>query len=506
MGLSAQRSELKGFAASKQLKIVAEFSDMEISGSLDEASRPGLRDLLAALRDPARKWSNVLVLDPSRISRDPMLGLYIARECEKHDVTIAYSKLPLDASAFSETMLSVVRAFDRLHARLSGEKGLAGSLQNIKAGFRSGGAAPFGYQLKHTETGGVRGSVAVRKSTLVVDPGPARKIKAFLQARAAGVSRVEAAKVAKLTDKAVASLIAIEKNALTYAGYQVWNQRQKIKPTREDPRKTMQWRPREEWIISPAPVHEALITRSEAERILAMHGEFRPKPLRVRKPDAFLLSGLLFTPDGKQWTGDSHDNAYRAGVKGKRINAPWIEGEVIVKLADDFASADFLARTVAEARRMAVGIEADPQVLDKDIRKLEKQLGNLLDLAAESGDKSVLGRIRETEAKVATMREDKAAWAERAVLKKQLSAISVKDIRDTLAAVGLEVRGEKRVLDMLDIPPEHRLEPGQLRQVLTTLVQRIELDPATRAFTIRYRLPTGVKVASPRGFEPRLPP
>jgi hypothetical protein len=192
--------------------------------------------------------------------------------------------MPVDgSSAFGETMLSVVRAFDRLHARLSGEKGAAGSRANIAAGFRSGGAAPFGYKLQHEETGATRGGVAVRKSTLVLDAGPAKKVKAFLMARAAGVSRVEAAKAAKLESKAVASLIAIERNALTYAGYQCWNRSRKVKPTRDDPRKTMIWRPREEWLVSEKPTHAALITKAEAEKILATHGEFRQRPPRVRE-------------------------------------------------------------------------------------------------------------------------------------------------------------------------------------------------------------------------------
>ncbi len=53
------------------------------------------------------------------------------------------------------------------------------------------------------------------------------------------------------------------------------------------------------------------------------------------------------------------------------------------------------------------------------------------------------------------------------------------------------------------------LSAEALRHVLTALVDRIELDPKTDPleFAIHYRLPiTGARVASPRGFEPRLPP
>jgi site-specific DNA recombinase len=511
VGLATQRAELKTFAKTKGFRIVAEFSDMEISGSLDETSRPRLRDLLNALRDPARKWNAVLALDTSRIARDPMLALYVTRECEKRNVAIHYSKMPVDgSSAFGKTMLSVVRAFDELHALLSGEKGAAGSRANIAAGFRSGGVAPFGFKLQHKETGGTRGGVAVRKSTLMVDAGQAKKVKAFLQARADGVARNVAAKSAKLQDKAVASLIAIERNALTYAGFTTWNRARKVKPTRDDPRKTMRWRPQSEWLVSEKPTHEALITRAQAERILASHGELQKRPPRVREPGKFVLSGLLFTPDGVQYHGDSHDHAYRAGMKGTRINAPYVEGEVLYRVAADFADRAFLQRTVAEARRMAEGIEDDPGALDKDIRKLERQMSNLLDLGAEGGDKAILARIREVEGKIAALQEQKAAWSERANLKKQLTAINEKDLRRALAATALKLRGDDQmVLDMIGYDDKQRIEPDQLRRVLTALVERVELDPKTRAFTIRYRLPVtvpGVKLATPRGFEPRLPP
>jgi DNA invertase Pin-like site-specific DNA recombinase len=512
VGLDVQRKELNSFAKNRELTIVSEFSDMEISGSLDETARGGLRDMLTALRDPARKWNVILALDTSRIARDPMLALYVTREAEKHGVRVEYAKMPVDgSSAYGESMLSVVRVFDRLHARLSAEKGRDGLTANVAKGYRAGGAAPFGYTLRHEETGGVRDGKAVRKSKLVLEPRTCKKVKAFLQARATGISRAEAAKAAHLQDKAVASLIAMERNALLYAGFQTWNMRRKVHGSRDNAIKhhTMVWRPRSEWIISEKKTHESLITRAEAEKLLALHEIRGPRKPRVRKPETFLLSGLLFTPAGVQWHGDSHDHAYRAGNKGKRINAPWVESEVIYQIADNFADPAFLARTVAEARRMANSIEADPITIDGDIKRTEKQLANLMDLGAETGDKALLVKIRDTEAKINKLREEKAAWAERAALKKALLAISEKDIREVMTLHGIEIKSGKETLSFLGYGEEHRLPPEELRTVLTSVLDRVELDPDTREITIKYRLPVsaaGVKLASPRGFEPRLPP
>jgi hypothetical protein len=40
---------------------------------------------------------------------------------------------------------------------------------------------------------------------------------------------------------------------------------------------------------------------------------------------------------------------------------------------------------------------------------------------------------------------------------------------------------------------------------LSELIEVIEYDTETRQAVIRYRLDTGVKMASPRGFEPLSP-
>ena len=86
----------------------------------------------------------------------------------------------------------------------------------------------------------------------------------------------------------------------------------------------------------------------------------------------------------------------------------------------------------------------------------------------------------------------------------------IAEVARVLAANALKLRGDdEMVLDMIGYCDRERLEPDQLRRVLVSLVERIELDPKTRQFNIRYRLPvtdTGVKVATPRGIEPLLLP
>jgi hypothetical protein len=124
----------------------------------------------------------------------------------------------------------------------------------------------------------------------------------------------------------------------------------------------------------------------------------------------------------------------------------------------------------------------------------------------------VLAKIRELEQRIEKLRDQHAGWAERAALKRQLLAISEEDVRHVLAGRGAEIKqGEQEgaILDLL-YSEKHRIAKPELRQVLRTIVERVELDPKTREFTIN-RLPvqktanprsklTGVKLASPRGL------
>lgn len=66
----------------------------------------------------------------------------------------------------------------------------------------------------------------------------------------------------------------------------------------------------------------------------------------------------------------------------------------------------------------------------------------------------------------------------------------------------------QRLLSTLRDSLEADREQGQvrrLRDTLAELIDRIEYDPEHRQAIVHSRL-TGINVASPRGFEPRLPP
>jgi hypothetical protein len=74
-------------------------------------------------------------------------------------------------------------------------------------------------------------------------------------------------------------------------------------------------RPRSEWVIKE-DTHEALITLDEAKGLLA-DLERRKGKRNYRTPALYLLSGLVFTPDGEPWHGD-RDGKQRLSTTGAR--------------------------------------------------------------------------------------------------------------------------------------------------------------------------------------------
>jgi DNA invertase Pin-like site-specific DNA recombinase len=479
IAVEIQRPQLLGYAQTHGYSVAPEheFVDLVLSGSGDETTRPGLFRLLHAVR--AQQLDAVIALDTSRIARDPEMSAFFHRQCEKHGVAVRYVAVPINGeSAFGEAFLNVSRTFDRLHAALSREKGVAGQRANIASGYRAGGRAPYGYRIKRVDMGTKRGGAPVLKATLEPDPQTAPALRTFLKLRAQGTPRVIAMAESgvKLSP---ASLIGVERNAWTYAGFTVWNRRRKVRKSRETAYQQMVMRRPDEWVRSPAPTHEALITPDEAEAILG-------QPVRrIRRTDVrgeSLLAGLLTTPDGRTYALADHGRAYRCG-KGRRFNTAQIDRALMLRVSSDARDTAFVVRAANEARRLAATLDDDLAALRTKCKALDTQIGRLVDAIAAGGGAALGRKVAELEAEKATVEATLAAGAERAALRQRLEALRPQDVAAWFS-FALE-----------SLPLE------QVRERVRAIVERVELDPASGAMRVLYALPAaaaGHSLASPR--------
>ncbi len=97
--------------------------------------------------------------------------------------------------------------------------------------------------------------------------------------------------------------------------------------------------------------------------------------------------------------------------------------------------------------------------------------------------------------------EDQRSEIERRILAWQKDDESAQGLADITDAQVKTMLG--RMADDMQL-----YERDELKDFLATILDRVELDPDEATLQVCYRIPLrgGNSVASPRGFEPRLPP
>lgn len=492
VSIDAQRRSLQELAEARGYLIVGEYADAVESGKDD--NRPGFQSLLSDMRKAGRSWDNILVLDTSRVGRRRALAIIFEEmECKKRGIRVIYKSLP-ESDPMTEMLLkSIFQAMDEWHSLNSKVKGMAGMAENVKQGWRAGGKAPRGYRLQHEETGAVRDGVPVTKSKLVPSED-APRVRAYLQHRAKGLPRPRAMELAN-AEWPISSLVDMDRNALTYAGHTIWNRANE----RHDGGYVggEKWKPRDQWVVHKE-THEPLITEDEAESILALLES--KKHTGGAKPGArvYLLTGMLFSPDGTAWMGDS--GSYRLGGRGQRIQADAVELPVLEAV---FAALDSeeTATAIADHYRKQSN---DSDLLKNEIDALGRQLAEIDRKASR-----LVELITQTSAPAALLRQIEALESEREKLAERIDALEAES-KANCELANLKPADVRKFLRLLADEMRRDENPEAYRDMLRQMVEKIELSPDgfEAKVVLRFAAPgnTGMQLASPRGIEPRLPP
>lgn len=409
MSLDAQRDELKSLASKLGLEIAATFEDAVQRGSSED--RPAFQELIADIKNKQRGWTHVLVYDTSRIARGRYIAQAFRRECQRYGVELIIARMPETDPVSAVILESVFEAMDEVHSIMSRDKGLAGMRQNVSKGWRAGGRAPLGYRLVHEATGAIRDGRPVTKSKLQLGEH-ADTIAAYLKARAAGEARTAVVRRLGVT-WAKTTLVDLEWNALVYAGHTVWNRHREKKARGSGQSKR---RPREEWLIQ-RDTHPALITELEAEAILSQLATSKYSEA-IRKARAvssdYLLSGLMFTSDGRPWLGAGKSYRLRPtdGQRGRWVNREAIEAAVLAQVRADVRSEAFVERLTAATR--AWYPETDPgQELEKEAQRIEREAERAAKLSLETTEPQVFIHLMEAKRRQAEAIRKQAEAARR---------------------------------------------------------------------------------------------
>ena len=488
VSIAAQRRELYSLAKQRNLVIVDEYVDAVESGSTE--NRPGFQDMFNAIKSRERAWDTILLLDTSRLSRRQYISHFFEYECEKKNVTLIYKSLPVEDPISAMMLKAVLQAMDQWHSMISKQKGLAGMSENVKQGFRAGGSAPRGYSLEKVTTKTIRDGVAVTKSRLIPNDD-AELVAELLSYRAKGLprQRVHDSLDIKWPTN---STLSMEWNALTYAGHTVWN----VHAERREGKSItgMKRRPRSEWHIKEN-THQALISHQQAEMILSQL-ESKQRTSKTTK-SIYLLSGLLYSAEtGEKYHGD-RAKYYRLG-KSTRIQCDVIDDAVMNQVLSDLQSNYFIKAITNKARE-----KLDPKTrnvkrgaMTRKIDDISKKIIKLMDLITEVDDTApYMARIKDL-----NMQRDELELKVYEIERLEMDSKDINefDIKRALASLATELQALDRV---------------QLKDMLAVIISKINVLGGTpqkhkppRA-EIHYRINSrGVVMASPRGFEPLLPP
>ena len=180
VSIDAQRRELLALASQRGLVVAGEFTDVVESGS--DEHRPGLRCMVEEMRRRPRNWDTILLLDTSRLSRQPIISVLFERDAERAGVQVVYKSIPDDDPITGMLLKNIMRGIDQWHSLTSKRKGLAGMAENVRQGWRAGGKAPRGYRLVSISTGAVREGAEVTKTKL--EPQRGRRARGRVSAAA----------------------------------------------------------------------------------------------------------------------------------------------------------------------------------------------------------------------------------------------------------------------------------------------------------------------------------
>ena len=490
VSVDSQGRELRKFAAQAGDIVVVEFSDRVESAKTDD--RPGFQAMIAEAKKKDCQFRVLYCYDTSRFSRRQYHAQFYKHLLKSLGIELIFLKLPKTDTILDPIIESLMEAFDEFHSQKSKIDGLRGMRENIKQGWRAGGRAILGYKLdKHVV--GMREGQPLTKSKLVPDNKTFNEVQNYLKGRARGESRRDLQ--SRMTIKVpYSSLVYLEDSALTYAGHTVWNRHKEFVDGAYSGPGTGRYRPRDEWELH-RDTHKAAISDEEAEAIFRERDKQKNRQSRYRR-NHYLLSCLMTCKCGAKVDGEGgyyrcHD---RCGIRS--IKKETLERAVLDGLFESIFSQDVMVDLQAEIRRLFDQSQPQQnhliQQLRKEIKDVDRQVGELAGMLTEvKHRRPLINRIDALE-------------DERQDLELRLSDHKKVDRPKILSM-------SKADLDDFANDWRTNLEGGTMdkrKAVFRQLIESATFDGEELMLVPNMATLTGteVKVASPRGFEPLLPP
>jgi len=510
----AQITELKDYALSQGYTSLHIYEDKALSSTRDV--RPQFDEMITAATSPNPAFKKIMCIDTSRFGRDSTeKNVLLWQLRNKHGIEVVFKNMPHTGNYMDEAFEQIMSAMDYIHSQQSKVKGVASMKQNIRNGYRAGGQAPYGYKIKEITIGEHRNGDTITKTKLTPDSETAPYATEYFERRARHDPRRRILEdfhtrgiptPSGSTRWAVSTAKSMEDNIETYQGHTVFNrhnERLKKNGKPDGYKGGKKWRPHDEWVINKN-THEPLITEKDA--IIIKNN--KEKGLRDSPYDkkTYPLTGVLKCGVcNANFTGDS--GYYRCNSKSK-IGHRCINGGISQVLIEGALSA-LLSGVVLKYRN-----------LDRVIKKINEQCQpddtSIVPDLKKQFQKNAIQRKKLIKLHLADAIDIEDLKVELMALKKQKTGLkeAIKEALTANQAIDISKEEIKGIIENLSEEIKHA-SPEILRMVFNNLFQEIKISPKTKkskhpwsrwlllkGISIPF---TGVKVASPRGFEPLSP-
>lgn len=141
--IDAQLRDIRSFAKSNGIRIIAEYADKAFSARSDQ--RPDFQRMIKDAKE--HKFQVVIVHKLDRFSRDRYDSAFYKRELKKHGVKILSVTEKLDDSPESVMLESVIEGVAEYYSKNLGRETMKGLKENAYNGKHTGGLAPLGYRV-----------------------------------------------------------------------------------------------------------------------------------------------------------------------------------------------------------------------------------------------------------------------------------------------------------------------------------------------------------------------
>jgi site-specific DNA recombinase len=322
----------------------------------------GVHDLLAAA--PSGNFDAVIVESIDRLSRMTADATQIERELEQLDVALFATDEPMTANATAVLTRRVKQGVAEWYVRDLIEKSRRGMEESVRQGWHTGGPVPYGYQLEpHPHPNPHKAREGKKKHRLIPDPVRAPIVHMIFEdyclhglglgalcdklnrdlERYPAPARNKKDEMSLPPTWSRAQLQAMLRNP-KYTGFNVWG--------RHDKRRGRPFiRPREQWIRSPEPTHEALIPK-ELFDLVEQRASHNERHAKLAAPKQYVQrtgrrGGRLYPLRGR----------VRCGLCGRRMEGSYQKGANWYRC--QFVNRRGLAAADAAGHPRVLGIKED---------------------------------------------------------------------------------------------------------------------------------------------------